>query len=294
MGEGERLTGSKGTERRERDDFTIAVLQKRARPRACEENANTVAEALAEAHTRGADLLLLPEAFLTGYQLPISNEEALAPSAPPVLRVREAAARHKVGVVVTAFTKGRLRPRNTAYLIDKRGNLVMTYDKVHTCDFSKERQLESGSAFRVCDFDGVKLGIMICYDREYPESARLLMLGGAEIILVPNDCTAMKPRLNALCTRAYENMTGVVMANPPGVNAGRSCAFSPVPWDKDGNCLEMCMLDVPETEAGLYTVTYDRKALRAYRASEMMGNTFRKVDAYSALLDPAVKEPFIR
>ena len=37
-----------------------------------------------------------------------------------------------------------------------------------------------------------KLGIMICYDREYPESARILMLKGAEIILVPNDCGSMQ------------------------------------------------------------------------------------------------------
>jgi predicted amidohydrolase len=65
----------------------------------------------------------------------------------------------------------------------------------------------------VCDFDGVKIGIMICYDREYPESARVLMLKGAEIILVPNDFGTMKPRLQALSTRAYENMVGIVMAN---------------------------------------------------------------------------------
>lgn len=52
----------------------------------------------------------------------------------------------------------------------------MKYSKVHTCDFADEACLESGSAFRVCDFDGIKIGIMICYDREYPESARILML----------------------------------------------------------------------------------------------------------------------
>ena len=70
--------------------------------------------------------------------------------------------------------------------------------------------LESGTEFKVCDFDGVKIGIMICYDREYPESARILMLKGAEIILVPNDCGTMKPRLQVLSTRTYENMVGIV------------------------------------------------------------------------------------
>ena len=60
----------------------------------------------------------------------------------------------------------------------------MKYSKVHTCDFADERDVESGKEFKVCDFEGIQLGIMICYDREFPESARILMLKGAEVILV--------------------------------------------------------------------------------------------------------------
>ena len=108
----------------------------------------------------------------------------------------------------------------------------MQYAKVHTCDFADEKALEPGNEFKVCDFGGVKLGIMICYDREYPESARILMLKGAEIILVPNDSESMKPRVQALSTRAYENMCGVAMANLNGRNAGNSCAFSPICRDE--------------------------------------------------------------
>lgn len=78
----------------------------------------------------------------------------------------------------------------------------MKYSKVHTCDFADERDVESGKEFKVCDFEGIQLGIMICYDREFPESARILMLKGAEVILVPNDCGSMQPRIMALSTRA--------------------------------------------------------------------------------------------
>ena len=81
--------------------------------------------------------------------------------------------------------------------------MILQYAKVHTCDFADEACLESGDTFSVCDFHGVRLGVMICYDREYPESARLLMLKGAEIILVPNDCAAMAPRLNTLSTTYF-------------------------------------------------------------------------------------------
>ena len=57
------------------------------------------------------------------------------------------------------------------------------------------------------------IGAMICYDREFPESARILMLKGAEIILTPNACDLEANRLGQFRARAYENMVGVAMAN---------------------------------------------------------------------------------
>ena len=196
--------------------------------------------------------------------------------------------------MVTALTRGERKPRNTAFLIGRDGEILLKYDKVHTCDFSLESCLENGEAFFVCDFEGVKLGVMICYDREYPESARVLMLKGAEIILVPNECGGMRPRLQALSTRAYENMVGVVMANPPGKGAGRSCAFSPICWDQEGGCPDNVLFTAGEEEEGIFLAEYDLSALRAYRESEMMGNTFRKTEAYGPLLDPRVEPPFVR
>ena len=135
---------------------------------------------------------------------------------------------------------------------------------------------------------------MICYDREYPESARILMLKGAELILVPNDCGAMRPRVQALSTRAYENMVAVAMANPDGENAGCSCAFSPICWDREGKCVDNTLLMADEMTEGLYFVEIDLKELRQYREREMMGNTFRKVTAYGSLLDEEVEYPFVR
>lgn len=154
--------------------------------------------------------------------------------------------------------------------------------------------LESGTEFKVCDFDGVKIGIMICYDREYPESARVLMLKGAEIILVPNDCGTMKPRLQALSTRAYENMVGIAMANPPGENAGCSCAFSPIVWDQYGKSVDNTILVADEMTEGVFLAKFDLEELRNYCSHEMMGNTFRKVNAYKELQTDKVEAPFIR
>ena len=170
----------------------------------------------------------------------------------------------------------------------------MKYSKVHTCDFADERDVESGKEFKVCDFEGIQLGIMICYDREYPESARILMLKGAEVILVPNDCGSMQARIRALSTRAYENMVAVAMANPNGDNAGCSCAYSPICWDRNGKCVDNTVLLADDKTEGIFYAEFDMEAIREYRNREMLGNTFRKVESYSRLLSKEIKEPFIR
>lgn len=146
----------------------------------------------------------------------------------------------------------------------------------------------------MCDFEGIQLGIMICYDREYPESARILMLKGAEVILVPNGCGSMQPRIRALSTRAYENMVAVAMANPNGDNAGCSCAFSPICWDENGKCVDNTVLLADDKTEGIFYAEFDMEDIRKYRNREMLGNTFRKVEAYEQLLSDKIRPPFIR
>lgn len=272
----------------------VAILQMKSLDRQYQKSTQIVLDKMREATENGADILLLPEVFLTGYELPMSNEEALADDNPFLQEICDNARKLNIGVVATAITKGARKPQNSAFVIDKNGNILMKYSKVHTCDFADESCFENGDTFRVCNFHGIKLGIMICYDREYPESARILMLKGAEIILVPNDCGSMKPRLCALSTRAYENMVGVAMANPNGTNAGNSCAFSPICWDKDGNCVDNVILMADDMSEGLFYAEFDMDEIRKYREQEMMGNTYRKVIAYGSLLDKTIEYPFIR
>lgn len=274
--------------------FRVAILQMQASGKDRAKNTEIILTRMKEASAGGADILLLPECFITSYELPIGNEEALPDQNEYLGKICETAAKLKTGVVATALTRGANKPQNSAFVIDKTGSVLMKYSKVHTCDFADEKCLEGGSGFNVCDFHGVKIGIMICYDREYPESARMLMLKGAELILVPNDCGAMKPRVQALSTRAYENMTGIAMANPNGENAGCSCAFSPICWDQDGQCVDNTLLLADEMTEGLFFADFDMDRIRHYREHEMMGNTFRKVKAYEGLLDDRIGYPFIR
>ena len=274
--------------------FKIAVLQKRSLGRKMSENINIVISNMERAAKNNADILLLPECFITGYELPAENKDALADDSELIAALCSAAQGLRIGVVATALTKGGAKPRNSAFVIDKEGKILMKYDKVHTCDFADEKYLESGDEFKVCNFHGIRIGVMICYDREYPESARILMLKGAEIILVPNDCGTMKPRVQALSTRAYENMVGIAMANPNGENCGNSCAFSPICWNRDGICIDNTIFLADEMTEGLYYASFDMEQLRFYREREMMGNTFRKVKAYEDLLSNNINDPFIR
>ncbi len=272
--------------------LNIAILQMRSRNRELQNNISVAIDKMEEAKRNNADILLLPECFITGYDLSIDNASALTQD--DLKPLCEKAKELEIGVVATAVTQGHEKPQNAAFVIDKNGEILMKYAKVHTCDFADEKALASGDEFKVCDFGGVKLGVMICYDREYPESARILMLKGAEIILVPNDCESMKPRVGALSTRAYENMCGVAMANPNGRNAGNSCAFSPICWDENGECTDNTLLLADAETEGLFYAAFELESLRSYREREMLGNTFRKVKAYAPLLDGKVEYPFVR
>jgi predicted amidohydrolase len=133
---------------------------------------------------------------------------------------------------------------------------------------------------------------MICYDREFPESARLLMLQGAEIILTPNGCDLEAHRLAQFRTRAYENMVGVAMANYAGPRMGHSVAYDPVAFDEQGS-RDTLVIEAGENE-GVYLAIFDLDQIRAYRQREAWGNAFRRPHRYGLLTSRAVAQPFVR
>ncbi|MBI5961670.1 MAG: carbon-nitrogen hydrolase family protein, partial [Chloroflexi bacterium] len=135
---------------------------------------------------------------------------------------------------------------------------------------------------------------MICYDREFPESARILMLQGAEIILVPNACEMEINRLAQLRTRAYENMLGVALANYAAPkDGGRSVAFDGIAFTSEGQPRDTTVIQAGEGE-GVIIAEFDLEKLRTYRAAECWGNTYRRPRLYGALTDSQVAPPFIR
>lgn len=280
----------------------IAVVQHRSKRADIEANTECALRFIEEGKRNGADFVLFPECFLTGYYAPqvcrelkpvdeIENhpefvrwcDAAITEDSAYLQQICRAAKEADIGVGITAFTKGEKYPQNTAFIIDRDGSVILKYSKVHTCDFDWERYLEGGQGFGVCRFDGICMGVMICYDREYPESARELMLQGAELILVPNDCEAMYPRLQELSVHAMQNMCFVVMANPPGQDGGNSCAYHPIVWDDDGKPADNTLMTAENDFDGMVCAVLDIQAAREYRASEFLGKN-RKPEAYRHLL----------
>ena len=278
----------------------VAMVQYDANEPDIDFNTKVAMKYIKEAKESGADIVLFPECFLTAYCCPDIVEEllpleelendsefivwcnsAVTEEEEHLLQIRKLAKELQIGVVITAFTKGEKYPQNTAIVIDKNGDIILKYSKVHTCDFDWERYLESGQEFKVCEFDGVNIGVMICYDREYPESARELMLQGAEIIFNPNNCGGMEPRLKELSVRAMENMVGVAMANPPAPGMGRSAAFNPMVWGENGEVLDNTIIVAEEFYEGIVYAEFDIDIIRKYRENEDLGK-FRKPRAYKS------------
>ena len=271
-----------------------------------EENLQKGLSACRQAHQMGADIALFPEMWSNGYRIygrpvPEWTAEAIPADGPFVSAFGSLAQELGMAIGVTLLERCPSGPRNTLVLFDRFGRRVLTYAKVHTCDFDVERNLTPGDDFYVADLDTaagtVKVGAMICFDREFPESARILMLQGAELILTPNACPMEINRLAQLRGRAYENMLAIATCNyPAGVPDcnGGSTVFDGVAYlpELEGS-RDTCILQAPEME-GVYLAALDLDQLRAYRASEVHGNASRRPDRYALLTSPAVRPPFLR
>ena len=241
---------------------------------------------IGEAAALGADVVLLPEMWSTGYSMAdLALAERL--DGPFVASARQAAARHRVAVVPTLLEQVDAGVRNTAVLIDREGEVRLVYAKVHTCAFDIEKGLEPGDDFPVAQLETaagpVCIGIMICYDREFPESARELMLGGAEVILVPNACDLPIERIGQLRSRAYENMVAIAMANYSGPPYdGGSIAFDGMVCEPDGTFRDQTIVECGSSP-GISIAAIDLDALRGYREREMWGDKWRRPSAYRRL-----------
>lgn len=288
--------------------LNVALLQVAAHGRDRPANLAGGIVACREAAALRADIALFPEMWSIGYDLIVGEPvEDLQPHAidrddPFLAAFGELAAELDMAIAITYLQRWPDGPRNTVVIYDRHGAAALEYAKVHTCEWDLECVLTPGDVFEVCELDTaagpVRVGAMICFDALFPESARVLMLEGAELILVPNASDYEPWRMGILQTRAIENMVSVAMTNYPGPDTqGHSCAFDPIAFrtigDTEGTPVDPTVVRAGREE-GIYLARFDLERLRAFREEEAQGDAYRKPATYGALVRSQASPPFVR
>lgn len=248
------------------------------------------------ARTLGADVALFPEMWSNGYFFfDEITPEILEQWRASAIDQKHAYFKHfqtlahelKLAIGLTYLEARGTALYDSFALIDRHGEVVLNYAKVHTLDMNAVEALcTPGEGFAVCDLDtgsgAVKVGAMICFDCFFPESARILMLKGAEVVLSPNADGLNADKLAVFRTRAYENMLGFATANYalPACN-GRSVAYDGMAYE-EGHSRNMQLVQAGESET-VVLARFDIARLRQYRIEESYGNKWRRPSQYDLI-----------
>jgi len=227
----------------------IALFQGAPNPLDVPGNLQRLQHKAQRAAERGAQLLVCPEMFLTGYNIGLAQVERLAEASdgPAAMDVVEIAQAHRIAIAYgypERSDDGAFY--NSVQLIDAHGRSLCNYRKTHLFGELDRSMFSAGpDHFPVVELEGWKVGMLICYDIEFPENARRLALDGAELILVP---TANMAPYDFICqvtvrARAQENQCYLVYANYCGAEGdihycGQSSIIGP-----DGSLLAMAGRD---------------------------------------------------
>jgi 5-aminopentanamidase len=214
----------------------IAAIQTYPKHRDIEHNLASMIETISSTE---AELLIFPELALTGY-LFRTKEEAMPYALPvdsdAVRRLSQTCKDSGKSIVFGHLELADGQLFNSAITIDRAGEIIGVYRKTHLFHFERQVFSPGDTGFKVFDLPTdsgiVKLGVMICYDWRFPESARSLALHGAELIAVPSNIVTRTGMLHSvLQTRAFENKVILAFADRVGKEEeltyrGESCIIN--------------------------------------------------------------------
>jgi (R)-amidase len=149
--------------------------------RETEANIETVRRVIAE-HPE-ADLVVFPELFLSGYTVTDVDELAVRVEGPELENLADMAREHSTALIVGAPERVRSGVANSAFCVDERGDIVAVYRKVQLYGGDESDAFVAGDELLVAELCGVKVGLMICFDVEFPEVARALARARAELLV---------------------------------------------------------------------------------------------------------------
>ncbi|MCS7137683.1 MAG: acyltransferase [Candidatus Caldarchaeum sp.] len=217
---------------------------------AVEEKGKNIEKAInliGEAAEKGAKIVCLQELFFSLYfcaQQKIDYFSLAEPiPGPSTLKLAEVAKKYGVTIVAPVFEEDTTVPGtyyNTAAVINHNGEIIGKYRKIHIpqlVGYNEKFYFKPGNlGYPVFQDNSVKFGVIICYDRHFPEGPRILALKGAEIVFVPT-CTGYYPEMwetelaaHAAFNTIYVcgvNRVGKEFPDQPAPYYGKSCIFNP-------------------------------------------------------------------
>jgi N-carbamoylputrescine amidase len=260
--------------------ITVAALQL-AFTDDLQENIRAVSELVREAAGKGAKLILPPELFEGHYFCRTQDEGHFTRALPvnehpAVAAMQTLAAELQVHIPTSFFEAEGHHHYNSLAMIDDGGAVMGVYRKSHIPDgpgYSEKFYFRPGNTgFKTFKTPFGTVGPAVCWDQWYPETARALMLDGAEILLFPTaigtephdpDLDTSRLWRRAMIGHAVSNVVPVVAANRIGVEGDQRFYGHSFICDQRGDILA----EFGATETGVLTATLDLAQARAHRAA---------------------------
>lgn len=234
----------------------VALAQISVKQRAYDENLEHAREFARRAAEGGADLVVFPEMFLSGFHY-AENKKILETGRNFAAELSSLAREEQIAICgsVCHLERHGETPSNRMLLIDSHGKLLAHYDKIHLFSvFNEHKHVRGGERIVVCDSPFGKIGLSICYDLRFPEMYVRMAQRGAQLIIAS---TAWPhPRMNHLKVlaqaRAIETQAFLIYVNQAGVEnfgsnsvtyCGSSRLISP-----SGEVLIECPQDVEDMQ----------------------------------------------
>ena len=260
--------------------LSIAVVQC-ALAGDCSDNVARVSALVREAASRGAKIVLTPE-LLEGPYFPQSEDENAFDRArpidghPTIARMQALASELEIVLPVSVFERAGQSYYNSVAILDADGALLGVYRKSHIPDgpgYEEKFYFRPGdTGFRVWDTRHGRIGVGICWDQWFPEAARAMALAGAEALLYPTaigsepnepDEDTCAPWRRVMIGHAVANAMPVAAANRVGIEAELEFYGSSFVCDQRGDV----RAELGRNDEGVALATFDREALRRYRAN---------------------------
>lgn len=279
------------------NQITVAALQLSLNGNQAE-NIAAVSGHVAEAAEKGAQVILPPELFAGPYFCKTEDEALFALARPvndsaPVQAMQKLATQLGVAIPVSFFERDGQHYYNSIAMIDPEGEIMGIYRKSHIPDgpgYEEKFYFRPGnSGFKVWDVFGTTIGVGICWDQWYPETARAMALMGAEILFYPTaigsepydtDLDTSRMWRRAMQGHAVSNCMPVVASNRIGAEEGQAFyghSFIANEWGD-------LVLEYGTEESGVLVATFDLEQARKHRAG-MGFFRDRRPELYGRLVD---------